>query len=87
MYALLRDTTLAQGRDGIFIGTELTWNVTYLGVIVFGIQEYGLVMTDMGFWIACLIYYGVVALVAARLIGYKSIWRNWMFMLPGNQRA
>ncbi|MDO8344265.1 MAG: O-antigen translocase [Cellvibrio sp.] len=72
---------LAMGRGGIFIGTELTWNVVYLLVIFLGIQKYGLVITGVGFWAAYLIYYGVLALVAARLIGYKSIQRNWMFML------
>lgn len=72
---------LAMGRGGIFIGTEFTWNVTYLGVIFFGIQEWGLVTVGMGFWIAYLIYYGVVALVAAQLIAYKSIRRNWVLML------
>jgi len=72
---------LAMGRGGIFIGTELTWNVVYLLVIFLGIQKYGLVITGVGFWAAYLIYYGVLALVTARLIGYKSIQRNWMFML------
>lgn len=72
---------LAMGRGGIFIGTELTWNVAFLGVIFLGIQEWGLVMAGVGFWIAYLIYYGVVTLAAAQLIGYKSVRRNWMFML------
>jgi O-antigen/teichoic acid export membrane protein len=67
---------LAQGRGGIFIATELTWNVVYLGAITLGIQEWGLVMAGVGFWIAYLIYYGLVVLVASRLIGYKPACRN-----------
>jgi PST family polysaccharide transporter len=68
---------LAQGRGGIFIGTELTWNVAYLGAIFLGTQQYGLVMAGVGFWVAYLIYYGVVALVASSLIGFKPSRRNW----------
>lgn len=72
---------LAQGRGGIFIATDVTWNVAYLGVIAVGIQEWGLVMAGVGFWIAYLIYYGLVALVASRLIGYKLARRNAMVTL------
>ncbi|MEQ1779386.1 MAG: oligosaccharide flippase family protein [Nitrosomonas sp.] len=72
---------LAMGRGGIFIGTELTWNVVYLGAIFLGIQQHGLVMAGVGFWGAYLIYYGVVALVAARLIGFRTIWRNFLTTL------
>lgn len=72
---------LAQGRGGIFIATDVTWNVAYLGVIAVGIQEWGLAMAGVGFWIAYLIYYGLVALVASRLIGYKLARRNAMVTL------
>ncbi len=72
---------LAMGRGGIFIGTELTWNVIYLGVIFLGIQQHGLVVAGVGFWGAYLILYSMVALVASQLIGYKSVRRNWMFTL------
>lgn len=68
---------LAQGRGGIFIGTELTWNVAYLGAIFLGIQEWGLVMAGVGFWIAYLILYVVIAMVAFRLIAFKPARRNW----------
>lgn len=72
---------LAQGRGGIFIGTELTWNVAYLSAIILGIHEWGLVMAGAGFCFAYLIYYGVVAIFAFRLIGFKSARRNWIFTL------
>lgn len=72
---------LALGRGGVFIGTQLTWNVMYLGAIVLGIHEYGLIVAGIGFWIAYLILYGVVAMVAMRLIGFKLDRRNGLFTL------
>lgn len=72
---------LSMGRGGLFIGTEFIWNAAYLGAIVLGIQEWGLVIAGVGFWFAYLILFGVLALIAARLIGYKAERRNWVFML------
>lgn len=72
---------LAMGRGGIFIGTEFTWNVVYLGAIFLGIQQYGLVMAGVGFWIAYLILYGVNVMIAARLIAFKPARRNWLATL------
>lgn len=72
---------LAMGRGGLFIGAEFTWNAAYLGAIVLGIQEWGLVIVGVGFWFAYLVLFGLVALVAAWLIGYKPDRRNWVFML------
>jgi len=72
---------LAQGRGGIFIATELTWNVVYLGAIILGIQEWGLVIAGVGFLIAYLIFYGVVAVAAYRLIGFKLARRNGLVTL------
>jgi PST family polysaccharide transporter len=72
---------LAQGRGGIFIGMEFIWNAVYLGAIILGVQEWGLVMTGVGFWIAYLINYGLLALVASRLISYKPTRRNWLVTL------
>jgi O-antigen/teichoic acid export membrane protein len=72
---------LAQGRGGIFIGTQLTWNVAYLGAILMGIQQHGLVIAGMGFWIAYLLLYGLNAIVAFRLIGLKLDRRNWLATL------
>lgn len=72
---------VAMGRGGIFIATELVWNAAYLGALILGIPEWGLVSAGVGFWLAYLILYVVLALVAARLIGYKPERRNWAFML------
>lgn len=72
---------LAMGRGGIFIATEFIWNAVYLGAITLGIQEWGLVIAGMGFWIAYLVLFGLAAWIAARLIGHTPDRRNWVFML------
>ena len=72
---------LAMGRGGIFITIEFIWNATYLGAIAMGIQEWGLVIAGAGFWFAYLVYFVVLAWIAARLIGYKLDWRNSVFIL------
>lgn len=72
---------LAQGRGGLFIGTELIWNAAYVGAILLGIQQHGLVMAGVGFWTAYVFYYGVIALTAYRLLGFKSATRNLLVTL------
>jgi O-antigen/teichoic acid export membrane protein len=72
---------LAQGRGGIFICTELTWNAVYLGATFLGIQQHGLVMVGIGFWIAYLVLYVVIALVAYSVIGYKPTRSNILLTL------
>jgi PST family polysaccharide transporter len=72
---------LAMGRGGIFMATEFTWNATYLGALILGIPEWGLVSAGVGFWFAYLILFVVVALVAFRLIGHTPDHRNLVFML------
>ncbi|HWS41349.1 MAG TPA: YwiC-like family protein, partial [Arenimonas sp.] len=61
--------------------TELAWNATYLGALILGIPEWGLVSAGVGFWFAYLIYYLVMVWVATRLIGHKPERRNWVLML------
>jgi len=72
---------LAMGRGGVFIATEFTWNATYIGAIALGIQEWGLVIAGVGFWFAYLVYFVVLAWIAARLIGHIPDRRSWLFML------
>ena len=72
---------LATGHGGIAIGIQLIWSAAYLGPVVLGIREFGLVMAGVGFWVAYLIYYVVVAIVANKLIGFKPTQRNWHFTL------
>ena len=72
---------LATGHGGVAIVTQLVWSAAYLAPVVLGIREYGLVIAGVGFWVAYLSYYLVVAIVANRLIGFKLTQRNWRFTL------
>ncbi|MDP1872158.1 MAG: O-antigen translocase [Gallionella sp.] len=62
---------LAQGRGVVFILAELIWSAVYLGVIFLGGQGWGLVVAGVGFWIAYLIYFGLIAMLGFRLVGFK----------------
>jgi PST family polysaccharide transporter len=72
---------LAQGRGGLFTGTELTWNAVYLAVVYLGIQSWGLIAAGIGFWFAYLIYFVLLTGVSRGLIGHKPAMRNWLHML------
>lgn len=75
---------LAMGRGGIFIATQLNWNVVYFGVVFLGMNEWGLNIAGYGFCIAYLVQYGVVSIVGFRLIGYKNtqyIFAHTLFLL------
>lgn len=72
---------LAKGRGGLFILTELTWNVVYLAIIAFGIQEWGLITAGVGFCIAYLTYLMLMAWIAGRLIGQRPFLQNSIAVL------
>lgn len=71
----------AQGRGGLFISTQFGWNAIYLGTIFLGTQLWGVIAAGVAFWFAYVVHYGVVALLAFRLIGYRPAKRNWPYML------
>ncbi len=70
---------LAQGRSGIFIGTELLWNAVYIGMIIFGIQEKGIIITGVSFWISYIFYYISLILIVLKIINYLPTYRNFLF--------
>jgi len=72
---------LALGRGDIFIGTQLTWCAMYLGAISLGITNYGLIITGVGFFIAYLVQYLLITIVAFKLIGFRLDRRNIFFTL------
>ncbi len=72
---------LAQGRGGIYIGTQLTWNIAYLATLYLGIQEWGLISAGVAYWISYVTYYAVMLLVAYKLIGFKNSKRNMIYTL------
>ena len=72
---------MASGRGGVVIGIQLVWSAAYLGTLLLGIREFGLIMAGVGFFVAYLLYYVVVAIVGSRLIGFKPTRRNWQLSL------
>ncbi len=72
---------LATGHGGVAIGIQVIWSAAYLSALFLGIDKFGLVMAGVGFWIAYLIYYAVVVVVAYKLIGFEPTWRNWNLTL------
>jgi PST family polysaccharide transporter len=70
---------VAAGHGGVAIGIQILWSAAYLGALILGIGKFGLVMAGVGFGIAYLVYYVVVAIGAHRLIGFKPTQRNWHF--------
>lgn len=70
---------LATGRGSVVIGIQVVWGAAYLGALVLGIREFGLVMAGVGFYVAFLVYFVVVTIVANRLTGFKLTQRNWQF--------
>lgn len=67
---------LARGNGKTFFVTEQIWNLAYLGVIFFGVRAYGIVSAGVGFAFAYLISYGVILVLAAKLIGLRLPWQH-----------
>jgi PST family polysaccharide transporter len=72
---------LATGHGGIAVAIQCAWSAAYLGTLVLGIQEFGLIMAGVGFWVGYLIYFVVVSLVANKITGLKLTQRNWSLVL------
>lgn len=61
---------LAQGRGGIFILTQFNWNMIYLLILWFGVEELGLISAGIAFFVAYLIQVILVRAIVGKLIGY-----------------
>lgn len=72
---------LAQGRGGVFIGTELVWNAAYLGGIILGVSKWGLVIAGVSFWTAYLLYFSLMIFVSFRQIRLTPARRNLLSIL------
>jgi len=72
---------LATGHGGIAIGVQCVWSAAYLGTLALGIQDIGLIMAGIGFWVGYLFYFIVVAIIANKISGLKLTSRNWSVLL------
>jgi enterobacterial common antigen flippase len=65
---------LAKKRGGIFIFTELSWNVIYLCLVYLGWQTFGLEITGIAFLISFLGYLVILYAIAYKICGFR--WSN-----------
>jgi PST family polysaccharide transporter len=72
---------LAMGRGGLFLLTELIWNAVYVGIIVLGIGEWGLIIAGAAFCLAYAIYFGILAWFSAGSFGHTLGRRNGALIL------
>ena len=70
---------LASGRGWIFVITQFVWNSVYLLSLWYGLEEMGLLIVGVGFFMAYVVSVIVVRLIANKLIGFTSLKVNvWM---------
>jgi O-antigen/teichoic acid export membrane protein len=72
---------MAQGRGGLFIAAEASWNVVYVTVVAIGIQPWGLVTAGVGFCIAYVVQFSLLLVFARRLIDFRMSRRNLLLTL------
>lgn len=72
---------LAAGRGATYSGIQIIWGAAYLGLFISGIGEWGLVMAGVGYAVANLSLFGIMAIAANRFIGFRPTWRNGVFTL------
>lgn len=63
---------LALGRGDLFIATQLNWNVIYLFSLWLGMEDMGLVVVGVGFFVAYVVQVGLVRMIVGRLVGFSS---------------
>lgn len=62
---------VAAARSGVFLFLQLNFNFLYLGILLFGLPMFGLTIAGVGFLIAHILHFGVVALLARWLQGFR----------------
>lgn len=71
---------MAAGRGGIFMATQLIWNLIYLLIIWIGVDRLGIMAAGVSYFVAYAAYIVIVWITAMRLIGFSAIARNlWLF--------
>lgn len=72
---------LAQGRSRMFFLAELSWNLSYLGLIFFGLRFWGLESTGIAFLLAYILLFGVNWLLVRRITRFAITRHNWLLIL------
>lgn len=76
---------VAAARSGLFLVTQLLFNVLFLPMIWFGLPVLGLEVTGIAFLLAYVIYFAVIALLVRRLHGFR--WEGLSARLVGTHAA
>lgn len=76
---------VAAARSGLFLATELLFNVLFLPMIWFGLPVLGLEVTGVAFLLAYVIYLAVLAILVRRLHGFR--WQGLSLRLVGIHAA
>lgn len=61
---------VAMGRSGLTLFSEVCWCVIYVAFVYFVAPHVGLFSVGIGFFLAYLVFYLIVAILSRRLIGY-----------------
>lgn len=66
----------AHSRNALVIGTELVWNLVFLGVIWFALKHFGVVAAGIGYFAAYAVHHLVIMAIIGALIGFRPAARN-----------
>ena len=72
---------LALSRGDLFFGTQFIWSCTFLGVVILGVPQLGILASGIGFCVSYLAFFFVMLLLANHLIGFRLQPRNSIFLL------
>jgi O-antigen/teichoic acid export membrane protein len=70
---------LALGRGGLFLATQLVWNVVYVVLLGTGLPAYGLIVAGTGFWLSFVALQLVNSFATSKAIGFRLSTRNLVY--------
>ena len=71
----------ASGRSKVFLLTEISWNLVFIGLFWLGLGFFGLKIAGFAFLAAYVLYLGTVAFIVRRLHGFR--WERLSVQLMG----
>lgn len=57
---------VAKGMSKTYFFTDLLWHLLYIGIVLFGINHFGLNITGIGFFLAYVIYYFIIYFIVKK---------------------
>lgn len=71
----------AAGRTVLTLIVETSWTALYVASVFFGVQHFGIAALGISFFIAYLIHFIVLSILAWGLIGYRINNRNFFYLI------